>query len=283
MPEFKDWREWEGEVGSGHFYTEDLEQVRKELLAEGHCPKVVMRSMSEWRCLRLRVRGGKRTASSAPSTRTWRCCRPGWAGWGSPIAGSAWRARRARSSFTFSRRAGIRPGLGRPCSRSRTTSASSARRPSPRPRASWTTSSPCTSPSPHRPRICRPCASSATGTKRPWSSRTPRRWSPLQPAGLRGLRGIAPAAPAGLQAQQPQAGADLPRNRRGPVPQECVGPRQVPGTHLLPQGQHGASPRGAPGGPDLREALGGRALGDLPAAPLRGRRLVRQARGGLHA
>ena len=51
-PEFKDWREWEGEVGSGHFYTEDLEQVRRELLAEGHCPKVVMRSMSEWRCLR---------------------------------------------------------------------------------------------------------------------------------------------------------------------------------------------------------------------------------------
>ena len=58
-PEFKDWREWEGEVGSGHFYAEDLEQVRRELLAEGHCPKVVMRSMSEWRCLRLRVRGGE--------------------------------------------------------------------------------------------------------------------------------------------------------------------------------------------------------------------------------
>ena len=58
-PEFKDWREWEGEVGSGHFYTEDLEQVRRELLAEGHCPKVVMRSMSEWRCLRLKLRGGE--------------------------------------------------------------------------------------------------------------------------------------------------------------------------------------------------------------------------------
>ena len=52
-------QEWEGEVGSGHFYAEDLEQVRRELLAEGHCPKVVMRSMSEWRCLRLRVRGGE--------------------------------------------------------------------------------------------------------------------------------------------------------------------------------------------------------------------------------
>ncbi|CAE7238133.1 unnamed protein product [Symbiodinium natans] len=64
-PEFKDWREWEGEVASGHFYTEDLEQVRRELLAEGHCPKVVMRSMSEWRCLRLRVRGGEDCVISA--------------------------------------------------------------------------------------------------------------------------------------------------------------------------------------------------------------------------
>ena len=58
-PEFKDWREWEGEVASGHFYAEDLEQVRRELLAEGQCLKVVMRSMSEWRCLRLSVRGGQ--------------------------------------------------------------------------------------------------------------------------------------------------------------------------------------------------------------------------------
>ena len=76
-----------------------------------------------------------------------------------------WRARRARSSFTCSRRAGIRPGLGRPCSR-------------------WTTSSPCTSPSPHRPRSSRPCASSATGTKQPWSFRTPQRWSPASAGGL---------------------------------------------------------------------------------------------------
>ena len=99
-PEFKDWREWEGEVASGHFYAEDLEQVRRELLAEGHCPKVVMRSMSEWRCLRLR-----RDCVICAAC--------------SPIAGSAWRARGARSSFTFLRRAGIRPALGRPCSRSR--------------------------------------------------------------------------------------------------------------------------------------------------------------------
>ena len=137
-PEFKDWREWEGEVASGHFYAEDLEQVRRELLAEGHCPKVVMRSMSEWRCLRLRVRGREDCVISA-----------------------------------FHEDLDVLH-----------TSASSARPPSPQPRASWTTSSPCTSPSPRRPRICRSCVSSATGTKRPWSSRTPRRWNPASAGGL---------------------------------------------------------------------------------------------------
>ena len=181
-PELKDWREWEGEVGSGHFHTEDLEQVRRELLAEGHCSKVVMRSMSEWRCLRLRVRGGLRHLRLPRG--------PGRAAGldgpaGAPLSRAAPGGRGERGlPSPSSKHAGIRPDLGRPCSRSRITSASSARRPSPRRRASWTTSSPCTSPSPHRPRTSRPCASSATGTKRPWSSRTPRRWSPASAGGL---------------------------------------------------------------------------------------------------
>ena len=181
--ETQDWREWEGEVGSGHFYTEDLEQVRRELLAEGHCPKVVMRSMSEWRCLRLRVRGGEDCVICAfhedlEVLQAW-MGRLGLPYRGQRLAGAA--------SEVFLHLLKARrdpPGLGRPCWRSRITSASSARRPSPRRRASWTTSSPCTSPSPHRPRTSRPCASSATGTKRPWSSRTPRRWSPASVGGL---------------------------------------------------------------------------------------------------
>ena len=84
----------------------------------------------------------------------------------------------------FSRPAAIRLDLGKPCSRSRTISASCALPPSPQPRASWTTSFPCTSPSPRRPRISRPCASSATGTKRPWSPHTPRHWSRASAGGL---------------------------------------------------------------------------------------------------
>ena len=178
-------------------YAEDLEQVRRELLAEGHCPKVVMRSMREWRCLRLRVRGGERTASSAPSTKTWRCCRPGWAGWGSPIAGSAWRARRARSSFTCS---GIRPGLGR-------VSAGRARGAgSPVQALRGAHHRGDVRAGPHRPRapvLLRtvPPEQNGLGVLARHDAGVP-----LQPAGLRGLRGIAPAAPAGLQAQQPQAG-----------------------------------------------------------------------------
>ena len=168
-PEFKDWREWEGEVVSGHFHTEDLEQVRRELLAEGHCPKVVMRSMSEWRCLRLRVRGREDCVISAFHEDL--------------DVLQAW-MRRLGLPYYGQRLAGAASEVFKPCSRSRTISASSARPPSPQPRASWTTSFPCTSPSPRRPRISRPCASSATGTKRPWSPRTPRHWSRASAGGL---------------------------------------------------------------------------------------------------
>ena len=68
--------------------------------------------MSEWRCLRLRVRGGEDCVICAfhedlEVLQAWMSRLRG-----SPIAGSAWRARRARSSFTFSRPAAIHPALG---------------------------------------------------------------------------------------------------------------------------------------------------------------------------
>ena len=276
-PEFKDWREWEGEVASGHFYTEDLEQVRRELLAEGHCPKVVMRSMSEWRCLRLRVRGGEDCVISAfhedlDVLQAW-MGRLGLPYCGQRLAGAASEVflhlLKARRDPPGSRQA----VLGSPMQALRGAHHRGDVRAGPhRPRAPVLLR---TGPEPPGPVPRVPPEQNGPGVLARHDAGVP-----LQPAGLRGLRGIAPAAPAGLQAQQPQAEADL---RRGPVPQERPGPQQVPGTHLLPQGQHGASPRGAPGGPDLREAPGGRALGDLPAPPLRGRGLVRQARGGLHA
>eukprot|EP00439_Symbiodinium_sp_Y106_P030338 s11460_g3.t1 len=43
VPEFKDWRPWDGEIDSGYFWTEDIRGARAELLARGHHPKVSMR------------------------------------------------------------------------------------------------------------------------------------------------------------------------------------------------------------------------------------------------
>ncbi|CAE6935233.1 unnamed protein product [Symbiodinium natans] len=276
-PEFKHWREWEGEVASGHFYTEDLEQVRRELLAEGHCPKVVMRSMSEWRCLRLRVRGGEDCVIS-----TFHEDLDGAAG--APLLRAASGGRRERGLPS--------PSQGPP--RSARISASPARGAGPPVQA-------LRGPhhrnhvrvGPHRPRapVLRRTGPEPPGTvpRVPPEQNGPGVLArhdtgvALQPAGLRAVRGIASTPTARLQAQQPQAGPHLPRYRRGAVPQERSGPCQVPRAHLLPQGQRGASPRRAPGGPDLREAPGGRALGGVQAAPLRRPGLVRQACGGLHA
>ena len=58
VPEFKDWRPWDGEIDSGYFWTEDIRGARAELLARGHHPKVSMRGLCEWSALRLRVHGG---------------------------------------------------------------------------------------------------------------------------------------------------------------------------------------------------------------------------------
>ena len=55
VPEFGAWREWDGELRAGHFWTRDLRQARGALLVAGHCPRVAMRSLCEWRSLRLRA------------------------------------------------------------------------------------------------------------------------------------------------------------------------------------------------------------------------------------
>ena len=54
----KDWRPWDGEIKSGHFWMEDIRGVRAELLARGHHPRVSLRNLCEWSALRLRVQGG---------------------------------------------------------------------------------------------------------------------------------------------------------------------------------------------------------------------------------
>ena len=39
LPEFKDWRPWDGEIESGYFWTEDIRGVRAELLAGATAPR----------------------------------------------------------------------------------------------------------------------------------------------------------------------------------------------------------------------------------------------------
>ena len=94
---FGEWREWQGALEPGHYWAKDLRVARSRLLAEGHQPKVVMRGLVEWRCLRLRVRGqGDCVSTRIPRTR--RCWTRGWASWASCTAGSGSPGRPARSS-----------------------------------------------------------------------------------------------------------------------------------------------------------------------------------------
>ncbi|CAE7240346.1 unnamed protein product [Symbiodinium natans] len=55
VPEFSEWREWDGQLRPGHFWTADLRAARGQLMAQGHSPKVAMRSLCEWSRLRLRA------------------------------------------------------------------------------------------------------------------------------------------------------------------------------------------------------------------------------------
>ena len=163
VPPFSEWRPWAGRVESGHFWAEDLRQVRAALLAQGHQPKVTMRSLCDWRALRLRVRD----APDCVVTQHPEDAEILHRSWAWSTGASAWRAPPPRPSSTSSRRsAWTRKAAGTGSWRSRTTSASSAPPPSSWAAASSTTSSPCTRPWRASPRCCRPCAWSATGPRR---------------------------------------------------------------------------------------------------------------------
>ena len=142
VPPFSEWRPWAGRVESGHFWAEDLRSVRAALLVQGHQPKLTMRSLCDWRALRLRVRTPP-TASSRSTPRTPKSSRPGCRSWAWSTGASTWRAPPPRPSSTSSRRsAWIRGAAGTGSWRSRTTSASSAPPPSSWAAASSTTSCP---------------------------------------------------------------------------------------------------------------------------------------------
>ena len=342
VPPFSEWRPWAGRIESGHFWAEDLRQVRAALLAQGHQPKVTMRSLCDWRALRLRVKDAPdcvvtqypeevradRGAGQVPgreeagrNARVQGLAGVGGRGRQRPLLrrgpGAGWEGAPGRGALPegghaehervavpaaegagprglrhlrLPRRPGRAAGLDAAARAPLLRAASGGRGerglPSPSqgpPRSAWISASPARGAGPSVQAVRCPHHRNHVRVG-PHRSRAPvfRRAGPespgpvprvppeqnglgvltrhdtgvaLQPAGLRAVRGIAPTPAARLQAQQPQAGPRLPRNRRGPVPQERPGPCQVPGAHLLPQGQRGASPRGAPGGPHLRPAV----------------------------
>ena len=69
MPEFRSWREWDGELRAGHFWTRDLRAARGAGIAP-RLPCAVCASGAACGCGRAR-----RTASSASCPKMPRCCR----------------------------------------------------------------------------------------------------------------------------------------------------------------------------------------------------------------
>jgi hypothetical protein len=49
-----EWLLWDGELAPGYFCASDLQEVRRELMQQGKCPKVCLKSLCTWGALRYR-------------------------------------------------------------------------------------------------------------------------------------------------------------------------------------------------------------------------------------
>jgi hypothetical protein len=54
MQALEEWLPWDGELCPGYFHCSNLQEVRKELLKQGKCPKVSLKSLCSWGALRYR-------------------------------------------------------------------------------------------------------------------------------------------------------------------------------------------------------------------------------------
>ena len=156
---------------------------------------MTMRSLCDWRALRLRVRDAPdcvvtQYPEDAEILQAW-MQKLGWS-----IGASAWRAPPPRFFSTSSKRGAWTPaGAGTIFWRSRATCASFAPPPSSWACVSSTTWSPCTRPWRARSKYCRPCAWSATARRRCWSPPERPVWRAASAAAS-----TRPTAGAGLQA-----------------------------------------------------------------------------------
>ena len=162
-PEFSEWKPWAGEIGCGHFWSEDLRSVRAQLLAAGHQPKVALRGLCEWSALRLRASGGdcviRELCEDAQVLQQW-TQRLGVPYRGQRLAGASLEVflhlLQRRRDNTSSRRAALlaeQDGMCKLCGA---------------PITSWTTSFRCARPTRDRPWSSRPCASNATKSRPVW-------------------------------------------------------------------------------------------------------------------
>ena len=268
-PEFAQWLEWDGQLRAGHFWTRDLRKARADLLSEGHCPKVAMRSLCEWRALRLRAGDADCVINELPEEaadlQAW-MQRLGLKYRGQRLASAASEAfmqlLKAQRELPQNREqilavqgglcklCGAPVGLGT-CEFDHVVPVHQAFR------GQIQAHEDCLGELPrHDPR------------------------NPLQPPTLRGLRPFPEAAAAGVRPAEVGPRQAVPRHRRGAVPQERAGQRPLPSSRFLSPGRGEAGPSG---GSHLRAPAEGQQDGASEQAALRRGGVVRQAGLRLHA
>ena len=66
MPALEAWLPWDGELAPGDDHCSSLQEVRKDLLRRGKCPKVSLKTLCSWGALRYRCTlGGKADRAGA--------------------------------------------------------------------------------------------------------------------------------------------------------------------------------------------------------------------------
>ena len=244
VPPFSEWRPWAGRVESGHFWAEDLRSVRAALLAQGHQPKVTMRS--------VRLAGPAPPRPGRPRLRRHAVCRgrrnpPGLDAEAGPGVPGPAPGRRRRRGLPAPPQA---QAPGRP------------RQPGPHPGGAELPLQALLRPHRAGQLRVRPRRPRAPGPGRPAPGAAgpvpgvppdqdapgvlPRRvpGEPRVPQRPRGLRAEPAPAGAGLQAGEVRSRPHLPRRGRGAVPQERPGQRNLPPARLQPPGLRGGLPDG---------------------------------------
>ena len=238
----------DGQLRAGHFWTRDLRKARADLLSEGHCPKVAMRSLCEWRALRLRAGDAdcviNELAEEAADLQAW-MQRLGLKYRGQRLASAASEAfmqlLKAQRELPQNREqilaaqgglcklCGAPVGLGT-CEFDHVVPVHQAFR----------------GQIQELQALCLECHRTKTALENSHATTLESRF--MQPPGLRGLRPFPEAAAAGVRPAEVGPRQAVPRHRRGAVPQERAGQRPLPSSRFLSPGHHCGGEAGPSGG-----------------------------------